>query len=850
MTRRAYRHSFNSGVLDPLLLSRSDIEQYRTGLKQGKNVVLIPQGGCKRRPGLKYLASLGETARLAQFRFNLEQQYLIAMRASYFDVFQAGAKITQVGSPYSAAQVAELRWDQTADTMVLTHEDVVPHLLVRLAASNDPIVTDGSTTTVTVKVPSHGLEDGDKVGLSGVSGAVGGVAVAELNTSHTVTAVDGSLGADPVTTTAGSQAVTVAITGHPFTTGEKVTFSGLTSTGANLAGQGAVPAVELNRTQTIASTTTNSVTFNVVTAAAANDTGGGSAGTWRSPDKFSVTVSTTSTSAASGGGSSVRCWKLVSMSPDRTYGPKLSNIPQFDFQDASSPAKANEVQVITFTNFANGDRYRLELDGQITAKIPYDSSDPAINAQQMQDELRRLSNTSATGITVEYLDSTSPEEYEITFGGTDGLKDWPIITYNVTESTNGLLDVEETTAGGSQEEDVISSTRGWPKACAFFQSRLWFGGLKSRPATVLGSQINDYFNFDIGDALASEAIDHTGQFDPILHLHAGRKLSLLTSEAEVAMSPQGSEGLVPNGLDLNADTNVGTTDVRPIVIGGRPLFVDRTNRSLRQLVYELETDQTNAQEVSILSQQLISTPVDMAVVRNSDGDYGYVVMADGTISVLNVNIDQGVLGWTGPITTDGSFKSVAEVDDYMHAVVQRTIDGSTVYYLERFDPDFYTDSGYAATASATSSWSGLDHLEGETVDVRGEIDAAAGYATLDADTVASGAITTSVAGFATDVTGIEVGIPFDTIVQPMPVEQGRKVRLVSATVDVVDSRDVRVDGWRVVDREGAAILVNPPALLSGLKRVPLRGWSERPAPTITQDEPQPLTVRGMDIEVK
>ena len=48
----AIQNSFTSGELDPKLLSRTDIKQYESGLTTALNVVVLPQGGVKRRPGL------------------------------------------------------------------------------------------------------------------------------------------------------------------------------------------------------------------------------------------------------------------------------------------------------------------------------------------------------------------------------------------------------------------------------------------------------------------------------------------------------------------------------------------------------------------------------------------------------------------------------------------------------------------------------------------------------------------------------------------------------------------------------------------------------------------------------
>ena len=44
-------------------------------------------------------------------------------------------------------------------------------------------------------------------------------------------------------------------------------------------------------------------------------------------------------------------------------------------------------------------------------------------------------------------------------------------------------------------EKAWSEERGYPRTCLFASQRLWFGGSKSKPNTIWGSRLGDYFNF-------------------------------------------------------------------------------------------------------------------------------------------------------------------------------------------------------------------------------------------------------------------------------------------------------------------------------------------------------------------
>lgn len=51
---RTLQSSFTSGELDPLLFDRMDVKHYYAGVERARNVLALPQGGMRRRPGLLY----------------------------------------------------------------------------------------------------------------------------------------------------------------------------------------------------------------------------------------------------------------------------------------------------------------------------------------------------------------------------------------------------------------------------------------------------------------------------------------------------------------------------------------------------------------------------------------------------------------------------------------------------------------------------------------------------------------------------------------------------------------------------------------------------------------------------
>lgn len=135
--------SFSTGELDPLLRARVDLAQYNNALAKATNVVVQPQGGLRRRPGLKYMAELPSAAssgvRLVPFEFSVTDSYMLCFTDQRMYVFKDGVQITNIngsGNAYlttsiTAAMLSSIVWTQSADTMIIVQEDLQPQRLVR-----------------------------------------------------------------------------------------------------------------------------------------------------------------------------------------------------------------------------------------------------------------------------------------------------------------------------------------------------------------------------------------------------------------------------------------------------------------------------------------------------------------------------------------------------------------------------------------------------------------------------------------------------------------------------------------------------------------------------------------------
>jgi len=149
--------NFSTGELDPLLRSRVDLAQYNNALSKATNVVVQPQGGIRRRPGLKYMAELPNSStpsaangvRLVPFEFSVDDSYMLCFTPSRMYVFKDGVQITGINGGANAylstsitgAMLSDICWTQSADTMIIVHPDLQPVKLVRGATNSDWTMT-------------------------------------------------------------------------------------------------------------------------------------------------------------------------------------------------------------------------------------------------------------------------------------------------------------------------------------------------------------------------------------------------------------------------------------------------------------------------------------------------------------------------------------------------------------------------------------------------------------------------------------------------------------------------------------------------------------------------------------
>lgn len=134
------QNNFTAGEISPRLYGRTDLAKYGSAVKTMINAYALPHGGFRRRPGLRYAATLATTypgARLIRFVYTRDESYAACLYWTGADVriviytYTGRLLNSQFLTPYTQDEIANIRWTQYGDTMYLVHPNRPPQQLRR-----------------------------------------------------------------------------------------------------------------------------------------------------------------------------------------------------------------------------------------------------------------------------------------------------------------------------------------------------------------------------------------------------------------------------------------------------------------------------------------------------------------------------------------------------------------------------------------------------------------------------------------------------------------------------------------------------------------------------------------------
>ena len=139
--------SFNAGEWSWPMYGRVDLPKYLNSCRQLRNMIAKVQGPVYRRGGTKYVATQvvqSAAATLIPFEFSVTQAYILLFENNAFRVFKDNGIVAgpvDVVTTYATADLPQLKWAQSADTLYVTHPSYPPRKITRTSDTEWTITT-------------------------------------------------------------------------------------------------------------------------------------------------------------------------------------------------------------------------------------------------------------------------------------------------------------------------------------------------------------------------------------------------------------------------------------------------------------------------------------------------------------------------------------------------------------------------------------------------------------------------------------------------------------------------------------------------------------------------------------
>lgn len=455
--------------------------------------------------------------------------------------------------------------------------------------------------------------------------------------------------------------------------------------------------------------------------------------------------------------------------------------------------------------------------------------------------------------------------------------------YNVYKMQGGLYGYIGQTSGLSIVDDNISPDLGktppiydtvfnaagdYPGAVSYFEQRRCFAGTTNKPQNIWmtksGTEANMSYSLPIRDDDRIAFRVAAREANTIRHIVPLTQLLLLTSSAEWRVTSVNSDAITPSTISVRPQSYVGSSNVQPVIINNTLIYGAARGGHVRELAYNWQASGFITGDLSLRAPHLFDTfdIVDMAYAK-APQPMVWFVSTSGRLLGLTYVPEQQVGAWHWH-DTDGVFESCTVVaeggEDALYCVIRRTINGTSVRYVERMASRqftdqvdaFFVDSGATYSGVPADVISGLSHLEGKTVSILAD------GAVHPQRVVTGGSITLDI-----EASTVQIGLPIEADLQTLPLAvqlqdgsfgQGRFKNVNKVWLRVYRSSGIFVGPsaselteakQRTTENYGT-----PPALKS--EEIPIvltPSWADSGQVFIRQSDPLPLTVVSLTAEV-
>lgn len=813
------------------------------GYSTGDWVFLANIGGTTQLNGKYYIV-----VKIGANSYSLTDLNGVPIDTTAFGVYTAGgtaARVYTLPTPYTAADLANLKFAQSVNSMVFCHPSYQPYVLTLISSANwtlQPILF-GSTIS-----PPTGVGIATTLGAGSVNYAYVVTAVDINGQESSVSAVVNLAAKLDLLTTAGTNTISwSALTGAVSYNIYKTTrsYAGAVPSGVTFGFIGSAAG-----TSFIDTSPGIDPDFSTTPPIVENPFQGGvvASVTVTAPGAYTTVPGVTFDAAPAGGATATGHATLQAQGTAAVVsgGIGLSTFNVGDIVWANGGVGG--LALVVASVVAN----------KITSVQPF--SFPGANPGAISGV---GTATPSNPVTLQKVGGTATATFNIT---------WGVFSVGLDSAGAGYTVAPAVTfsAGAATATSVLGPTSaGNPSVPSYYQQRLVLAAPTGAPQTFYMSQPGSPYNFNISDPTESDdAITGSiisGQLNTIQSMIPMPSGLILLSSRSAWQVNGGNGGAAISPINATAQTQAynGSSNVPPIVANYDILYVQAKGSIVRDLTYNFYTNIYTGTDISVLSSHLFyGYTLNEWAFCEEPFKTVWVVRNDGTLLTLTFLKEQEIVGWAHSNTL-GDFKSVATITenvavgnvDALYVVVTRNINGNLVKYIERMVERYFpngpsdawcVDAGLQYNGAPATNFTGADHLAGTTV-------------TGLADGVPISPFVMPLTGnFVLPVAAskVTVGLGYTCLLRTLridlgePTVQGKRKKITAVTVRVADTAGIKIGTSIAPDNTITMKDFNVSTLVTGDGRSLIPPiWDTDGDYYITQTLPLPASILGVIPEI-
>lgn len=254
------------------------------------------------------------------------------------------------------------------------------------------------------------------------------------------------------------------------------------------------------------------------------------------------------------------------------------------------------------------------------------------------------------------------------------------------------------------------SAGNYPSAVTLYEQRLIYGGSTNNPQTLYFSKSGDVDNFTKGTAV-DDGIEYTVVGAGRIEWLRGTEDFLAIGAFRDLLKATGGidDVITPESISIKPTNSYGVADINPIGKGVQIFYMQKNELIMRSLEYTLEQDSFFPVDRNTIADHITGDGVTQIAFQEGRPNVVWGVRTDGKLIGMTFEDTESVSGWHRH-DTEGSFISVVSIQrqnnyDQLWACVQRTVNGSTKYYVEYLEDDinFIRREDYVGASTSESA---------------------------------------------------------------------------------------------------------------------------------------------------